>query len=137
MIQISTDKKKLNIELIYQYLSKESYWAKGRDIDIVKRSIENSLCFGVYNNGKQIGFARVITDYSVFAWLLDVFILEKYRGKGYSKELMSAIMAHDKLQNLQRWGLGTDDAHGLYKQFGFKSLRKSQNIMEISKVKID
>lgn len=123
--------------MIYQYLSKESYWAKGRDIDIVKRSIENSLCFGVYNNGKQIGFARVITDYSVFAWLLDVFILEKYRDKGYSKELMSAIMAHDKLQNLQRWGLGTDDAHGLYVQFGFKSLRKPQNIMEISKVKID
>ncbi len=91
MIQISTDKKKLNIELIHQYLSKESYWAKGRGIEIVKRSIENSLCFGVYINGEQIGFARVITDYSTFAWLLDVFILDKFRGKGYSKELMSAI----------------------------------------------
>lgn len=136
MIQISTDKKKLNIELIHQYLSKESYWAKGRDIDIVKRSIDNSLCFGVFKNGKQIGFARVLTDYCVFAWLLDVFIIEKFRGKGYSKELMSAIMTHKKLQNLQRWGLVTDDAHGLYEQFGFKYLRKPQNMMEISKLKI-
>ena len=137
MIQISTDKKRLDIEVIHEFLSKDSYWAKGRDIEIVKRSIENSLCFGVYNDDKQIGFARVVTDYAVFAWILDVFILVDYRGKGYGKMLMNAIMTHNKLQNLQRWGLGTEDAHGLYEQFGFRPLRKPGNIMEISKRKTD
>jgi GNAT superfamily N-acetyltransferase len=137
MIEISTDKNKLDIKLIHEYLSKESYWTKGRDIEVIKRSIDNSLCFGVYNDQKQIGFARVITDYAVFAWLLDVFILDNFQNKGLGKNLMSVIMSHEKLQNLQRWGLGTDDAHELYKQFGFKSLRKPQNMMEISKVKID
>ncbi len=137
MIQISTNKKKLDIKLIHEFLSKESYWAKGRDIEVVKRSIENSLCFGVYDDEKQIGFARVVTDFAIFAWLLDVFILENYRGKGYGKMLMKAIMSHDKLQNLQRWGLGTDDAHGLYEQFGFKPLRKPGNMMEISRRKTD
>jgi GNAT superfamily N-acetyltransferase len=133
MIQISTDKQKLNIDLIHSYLSRESYWAKDRDMEIVKTSIDNSLCFGVYLENKQIGFARVVSDYSVFAWIMDVFILEDYRGNGYGKNLMSAIMAHEKLQNLQRWGLGTEDAHGLYEQFGFKPLSKPQNMMEISK----
>ena len=133
MIQISTDKTRLDIDLIHEFLSKESYWAKGRDIEIVKRSIENSLCFGVYLNNKQIGFARVISDYAVFAWLLDVFILPDFRGKGYSKRLISAIMAHEKLQSVVRWGLGTDDAHGLYSQFGFTPLQKPQNMMEIKK----
>ena len=137
MSQISTNKTRLDINLIHNYLSNESYWAKGRDIDIVKRSIDNSLCFGVFNDNGQIGFARVVTDYAVFAWIMDVFILKDYRGNGYGKKLMSAIMTHENLQNLQRWGLGTDDAHGLYKQFGFKPLRKPQNMMEISKVKID
>jgi GNAT superfamily N-acetyltransferase len=137
MIHISTDKNKLDIKLIHEYLSNDSYWAKGRDIEIVKRSIANSLCFGVYNNDTQIGFARVITDYAVFAWILDVFILDDFKCKNYGKRLMSEIMTHDKLQNLQRWGLGTDDAHGLYEQFGFKPLRKPQSMMEISKAKSD
>ena len=131
MIQISTDKTRLDIDLIHGYLSKESYWAIGRDIEIVKRSIDNSLCFGVYINDKQIGFARVVTDYAVFAWIMDVFILKDYRGNDYGKKLMNAVMTHEKLQNLQRWGLGTDDAHGLYEQFGFKALSKPQNMMEI------
>lgn len=131
MIHISTDKKGLDIVLIHGYLSKESYWAIGRDIEIVKRSIENSLCFGVYEGEKQIGFARVVSDYAVFAWIMDVFIHKDYRGKGYGKKLMNAIMSHDKLQNLQRWGLGTEDAHGLYEQYGFKPLSKPQNMMEI------
>ena len=135
MIQISTDKKKLDIDLIHEYLSNESYWAKGRDIEIIKRSIDNSLCFGVYNNDRQIGFARVVSDFAVFAWIMDVFILKEHRGNGYSKLLMKSIMAHDKLQNLQRWGLGTDDAHGLYKQFGFQPLSKPQNMMEITRKK--
>ena len=137
MVLISTDNTKLDIHLIHEYLSRESYWAKGRDIDIVKRSIDNSLCFGVYDDSRQIGFARVVTDYAVFAWIMDVFILKDYRNKGFGKKLMKAIMTHKKHQNLQRWGLGTDDAHGLYKQFGFTPLRKPQNMMEISKGVID
>ncbi len=133
MIQTSTDKTRLDIDLIHDYLSKESYWAIGRDIEIVKRSIENSLCFGLYMGDKQIGFARVVTDYAVFAWIMDVFILKDYRGNGFGKQLMNAIMTHEKLQNLQRWGLGTEDAHGLYKQFGFSPLSKPQNMMEIKR----
>lgn len=131
LIQISTDKSKLDIILIHNYLCNESYWAKGRTFETVAKSIENSLCFGVYLDEKQIGFARVVTDYAVFAWIMDVFIFKDYRGNGYSKKLMNAIMTHENLQNLQRWGLGTDDAHGLYEQFGFKQLSKPQNMMEI------
>ena len=131
MIEISTDKEKLDIQVIHNYLSNESYWARGRAIETVQRSIENSLCFGVYSENKQVGFARVITDYAVFAWLLDVFILPEYQGKGYGKKLMKAIMKHSNLQGLRRWGLGTDDAHGLYKQFGFAPLQKPENMMEI------
>ena len=131
MIEISTNKKKLNIQLIHNYLSNESYWAKGRSLETVQRSIENSLCFGVYTENSQVGFARVITDYAVFAWLLDVFILPEYQGKGYGKKLVKAIITHPDLQGLRRWGLGTDDAHELYKQFGFTSLQKPENMMEI------
>lgn len=131
MIEISTDKEKLDIQVIHNYLSNESYWAKGRAMETVQRSIENSLCFGVYSENKQVGFARVITDYAVFAWLLDVFILPEYQGKGYGKKLMQAITTHNDLQGIRRWGLGTDDAHGLYKQFGFAPLQKPENMMEI------
>lgn len=131
MIEISTDKQKLDIQIIHNYLSKESYWAKGRSMETVQRSIDNSLCFGVYTENKQVGFARVVTDYAVFAWLLDVFILPEYQGKGYGKKLMQTIMTHEKLQGLRRWGLGTDDAHELYKQFGFTPLNKPENVMEI------
>ncbi|WP_319592004.1 GNAT family N-acetyltransferase [uncultured Draconibacterium sp.] len=131
MIEISTNKQKLDIQLIHNYLSNESYWAKGRSLETVQRSIENSLCFGVYTENSQVGFARVVTDYAVFAWLLDVFILPEYQGKGYGKKLMQAIITHPDLQGLRRWGLGTDDAHELYKQFGFTSLQKPENMMEI------
>ena len=137
MIQISTDKSRLDIELIHNYLSNESYWAKGRSIEKVKLSIENSICFGVYLDEAQIGFARVVTDYAVFAWILDVFILKDFQGRGYGKKLMNTIMTQNNLQNLLRWGLGTDDAHGLYKQDGFKPLKKPQNMMEIVAVKPD
>lgn len=137
MIQISTDKSRLNIELIHNYLSNESYWAKGRSIEKVKLSIENSICFGVYLDETQIGFARVVTDYAVFAWILDVFILKDFQGRGYGKKLMNTIMTQNNLQDLLRWGLGTDDAHGLYEQYGFKPLRKPQNMMEIVAVKTD
>jgi GNAT superfamily N-acetyltransferase len=137
MIQISTDKSRLDIELIHNYLSNESYWAKGRSIEKVKLSIENSICFGVYLDEAQIGFARVVTDYAVFAWILDVFILKDFQGRGYGKKLMNTIMTQNNLQNLLRWGLGTDDAHGLYEQYGFKPLKKPQNMMEIVAVKPD
>jgi GNAT superfamily N-acetyltransferase len=137
MIQVSTDKSRLDIELIHNYLSNESYWAKGRSIEKIKLSIENSICFGVYLDKTQIGFARVVTDYAVFAWILDVFILKDFQGRGYGKKLMNTIMTQNNLQNLLRWGLGTDDAHGLYEQYGFKPLRKPQNMMEIVAVKTD
>jgi GNAT superfamily N-acetyltransferase len=137
MIKISTDKSRLDIKLIHNYLSNESYWAKGRSIEKVRLSIENSICFGVYLDEAQIGFARVITDYAVFAWILDVFILKDFQGRGYGKKLMNTIMTQNNLQNLLRWGLGTDDAHGLYEQYGFKPLRKPQNMMEIVAVKTD
>ncbi len=129
---ISTDKSKLDIPLIYQYLSCESYWAKGRSLKTVETSIENSLCFGVYTDDTQIGFARVVTDYAVIAWVMDVFILNEYRGNGLGVMLMSTIMNHEKLQKLQRWGLGTEDAHGLYEKFGFKTIQKPANWMEIT-----
>ncbi|MDB4335128.1 GNAT family N-acetyltransferase [bacterium] len=127
---MSTNKEKLDIEMIHTYLSEESYWAKGRSIQKVKVSIENSMCFGVYNGEQQVGFARVITDHAIFAWVLDVFILPEYRGKGLGKKLMSTIVNHPELQELGRWGLGTDDAHGLYQQFGFKALENPDKMME-------
>ncbi len=133
MIEISTDKSKLNINVIHKYLSEESYWAKDRNIETIQRSIDHSLCFGVYINDNQVGFARVVTDYTIYAYIMDVFILKEYQGKGYGKSLMNVIMNHQELQNLNRWGLATNDAHGLYKQFGFESLSKPEIMMEIKK----
>ncbi len=127
----STDKSKLNIEYIHHFLSKESYWAKNIPMDIVKASIEGSLCFGVYENNKQIGFARVITDYATFGYLADVFIEKDYRGKGLSKELMRFIMEQDVIKNLRRFMLATLDAHGLYAQFGFESQEGNKRLMGV------
>lgn len=120
--QISTDPSLLDISIIFNYLSNESYWAKGITQTVIEKSIANSLCFGVYKNGEQIGFARLITDKATFAYLADVFIIEVYRGKGLSKWLMEVIQAHPELQGLRRWMLGTRDAHGLYEQFGWTVL---------------
>jgi len=118
---ISTDKSKLDLEIISDFLSNRSYWAKGRSKETIEKSIENSLCFGVYDlENRQVGFARVISDYAVFAWLLDVFILENQRGKGLGRLLMTEIINHKSLQGLKRCGLGTKDAHSLYEKFGFK-----------------
>jgi GNAT superfamily N-acetyltransferase len=127
----STDKTKLNIEYIHYFLSKESYWAKNIPIELVKTSIEGSLCFGVYHQGKQIGFARVITDYATFGYLADVFIDKKYRGKGLSKELMKFIMEQDVIKKLRRFMLATLDAHSLYAQFGFESQEGNKRFMSI------
>jgi len=130
---ISTDSSRLNLEIIHHYLSEESYWAKNIPFETVKKSVENSLCFGLYHHNKhslpvarQVGFARLITDKATFAYLADVFILEEYRGKGLSKFLMATIHAHPELQTLRRWMLGTRDAHGLYAQFGWVPFAEEQ-----------
>ena len=120
--RISTEKSLLALTVIHQYLSEESYWAQNIPLEVVKRAIENSLCFGLYYKNTQIGFARVITDKSTFAYLADVFILPSHRGKGLSKWLLETIHAHTDLQNLRRWLLGTKDAHALYAHFGWEPL---------------
>ncbi len=127
----STDKTKLQEEVIYNYLSKESYWAQNIPLDIVKQSIEGSICFGIYLNQEQIGYARVVTDCATFGYLADVFVLQEHRGKGLSKELMKFIMAHPSFKKLRRFMLATKDAQGLYKQFGFNNLSMPERIMEI------
>lgn len=129
-IYISNNKEKLDISIIHNFLNNDSYWAKGRSLETIQKSIDNSLCFGVYCESQQIGFARVVTDYAVFAWIMDVFIIKEYRGKAYGKELMNAIKTHEKLQNIQRWGLATNDAHGLYEKFGFKLIERPEIFME-------
>jgi GNAT superfamily N-acetyltransferase len=126
---ISTNKEKLDIDVVHHYLSVESYWAKNIPLNIVKKSIEGSMCFGVYDNDVQIGFARVITDEATFAYLADVFILENYRGQGLSKWLMQAILNCPSLQGLRRFLLATKDAHGLYAQFGFVPLQNPERMM--------
>lgn len=118
---ISSDPVRLDVALIHDWLSTKSYWAKGIPRALVDRAIAHSLNFGIYHVGQgQVGFARVITDRATFAYLADVFVLEAHRGKGLSKQLMQAILAHKELQGLRRWLLATRDAHTLYAQFGFK-----------------
>lgn len=130
-IEISTDKDKLQRDKIYQFLSEDAYWSKGLPRDVFDKSIENSLCFGLYlPNGEQIAFARVITDKATFAYLGDVFVTPEHRGKGLSKQLMRAIDAHPELQGLRRVLLATADAHDLYKQFGFTPLAAPDRMME-------
>jgi len=125
---ISTDKSKLDLNVIHGYLSR-SYWAENIPVEIVKRSVDNSLCFGVYVNEKQIGFARVISDYTTFAYLADVFILEEERGRGLAKRLMECILEHRQLRGLRNFCLMTKDAHSLYKRYGFKNIPKPENFM--------
>jgi N-acetylglutamate synthase-like GNAT family acetyltransferase len=132
-IIISTDKSTLDIPLIHQFLSEDSYWAKGIPLETVKRSIDNSLCFGIYKDNKQIGFARIISDLTTFAYLADVFNLPAHRKQGLSKRLVKEILAHPDLQGLRAILLGTLDAHELYRQFGFKELAKPERFMEIRK----
>jgi GNAT superfamily N-acetyltransferase len=127
---ISTDQSRLDLEMIHQFLSR-SYWAKNIPLATVRKSIQNSLCFGVYDGKRQIGFARVITDRATFAYLADVFILDQYRGKGLSKWLMECIMGHPELQGLRSWMLFTRDAHGLYRRFGFETLTTPERVMVI------
>jgi GNAT superfamily N-acetyltransferase len=126
---ISTDKNRLDLVAVHSYLS-TSYWAAGISLEIVKKSIEHSLNFGVYRGEQQVGFARVITDYTTFAYIGDVFILEEFRGQGLSKWLMEVIADHPDLQGLRRWLLLTRDAHGLYEKTGFVRPRTPERLME-------
>jgi len=128
--QISTDKRRLDLDVIHDFLRNRSYWAQGRSVEVIKRGIDNSLNFGVYKGDQQIGFARVVTDYATFAWLADVFLLEDYRGQGIGKWLVEVILAHPQLQGFRRWALATKDAHELYRSFGFDELRRPERWME-------
>ncbi|HKY29253.1 MAG TPA: GNAT family N-acetyltransferase [Pyrinomonadaceae bacterium] len=127
---ISTDRDRLDFAAIHDFLSHQTYWAKGRSLEVVKRSIDNSLPFGLFKDNKQIGFARVVTDYATFAWLADVFVLDEFRGRGLAKWLMEVILSHPELQGFRRWVLATKDAHGLYRNFGFNELKKPERWME-------
>jgi GNAT superfamily N-acetyltransferase len=131
-VEIKTDKNLLDINFITEFIS-NSYWARGRTIETMQICLDNSLNFGVYLQNRQIGFARIVTDYAQFAYIMDVFIQENYRGKGYSKKLMTYILEFDKLQNIKVWRLATSDAHGLYEQFGFHTVTKPENLMELTK----
>ena len=128
--EISTDKDRLDIGMIHRFLAEESYWAQTRTLEQTKTAIENSLCFGVYIDDRQIGFARVVSDFATFAYVGDVFVLSEFRGRGISKRLMEAMIAHPDLQGLRRWILATRDAHGLYDQFEFSSLKFPERWME-------
>ena len=129
--EISTDKSRLDVDVIHRFLSEESYWANKRSIEQTKIAIENSICFGVYLGERQIGFARVVSDKATFAYIGDVFILDEFRGRGLSKLLMQSMLEHPELQGLRRWILATKDAHGLYEQFGFSVLKFPERWMEL------
>lgn len=129
-ITISTDPYRFDLKVVRGFL-KTAYWCEDVPREVVERAIRSSLCFGMYEFGHQVGFARVITDRATYAYLADVFVLESHRGRGLSKRLMEAIVSHKDLQGLRRWSLITRDAHGLYAQFGFKPLSQPERQMEI------
>jgi GNAT superfamily N-acetyltransferase len=130
MIEITTERARIDIDRVHNYLCKESYWAKGIPRDVVECSIEHSLPFAAYDGELLVAFARVVTDYAVFAYLADVFVVPAHRGRGISQQLMAAIRSHPRLQGLRRWSLVTRDAHGLYEQFGFRPLAAPERHME-------
>ena len=127
---ISTDRNRLDIRVIHDFISNQSYWAQGRPLETVQRSLDNSLNFGLHENDRQIGFARVVTDYATFAWIADVFVLPEHRGQGLSKWLMEVILSHPDLQGFRRWVLATKDAHSLHAGFGFIALHRPERWME-------
>lgn len=136
---VSTDKARLDVELIHRFLA-ATYWARGIPAAVVRRAIDHSLCFGLYENSqegeRQVGFARVITDYATFAYLSDVFVLEAYRGRGLGDWLVATILAHPDLQGLRRWSLVTREAHGLYRKHGFTALANPERYMEIADLEV-
>jgi N-acetylglutamate synthase-like GNAT family acetyltransferase len=128
---ISTDPSRLDLPWIHNYLANDSYWARGISFPRFQKSVENSLCFGVYYQAAQVGFGRVISDYATFAYLGDIFIAEPYRQQGLGKWLVDCMIKHPDLQGLRRWMLVTKDAHGLYEQYGFAPLKQPESVMEI------
>jgi GNAT superfamily N-acetyltransferase len=130
-IEISTDKDRLDVGVIHGFLANDSYWVPGISRSSVEKCIKHSFCFGVYTDGRQIGFARVVTDFVRYAHLLDVFVLPEYRGRGIAKLLMENILAHPELRTIVRYTLGTQDAHGLYAQFGFTAPANPERQMEL------
>jgi GNAT superfamily N-acetyltransferase len=128
--EISTDPARIDVDLVHEFLT-SSYWAQGIPLETVRRSIENSISFGIYHGGQQVGFARIISDLATFAYLADVFVLPTHRGRGLSRWLMECIVGHPDLQGLRRWMLATRDAHGLYAQFGFTAVKKPDRWMEL------
>ncbi len=122
---ISMDKGRLDLAMIHDFLANQSYWAKDIPLEVMKRSIENALCFGVYHQGRQVGFASVVTDYATIAYVGDVFIIEPYRGKGLGKRLVRTIVDCPELQGLRLWLLGTKDAHELYRKYGFRKVAET------------
>src|SRR4051812_27514434 len=131
---ISDNPLKLEIDVIHGYL-RRSYWAENISRELVERSVQNSLCIGIYApTGEQVGLVRLITDFATFAWVCDVFVLEAHRGRGLSKAAINAALTHPRLQPLRRFALATRDAHGLYQQFGFTPLAQPENQMERRRV---
>jgi GNAT superfamily N-acetyltransferase/uncharacterized damage-inducible protein DinB len=128
---VSTDPALLDVPLLHDFLANRSYWATDRAAEVVRRSLDHSLCFGLYERGKQVGFARVVTDRATFAWLCDVFVLEQYRGQGLGKWLVESVLGHPALQQLRRVLLGTRDAHGLYARHGFTPLADPGRFLEV------
>lgn len=133
--EISTDPARVDVGMVHEFLT-NSYWAKGIPLETVRRSIENSIAFGVYYGRQQVGFARIISDLATFAYLADVFILPSYRARGLSIWLMECIVSHPDLQGLRRWMLATQDAHGLYAKFGFTPIKSSEPWMEIHRTDV-
>ncbi len=127
---VSTDPQRLELAVVHRFLS-NSYWSQGLPLDVLKRAIAGSLCFGLYQGNAQVGFARVITDRATFAYLCDVFVLDSHRGKGLGRWLMEAVSCHPELQGLRRFVLVTRDAHGLYEKFGFRPLARPAGYMEL------
>lgn len=127
----SDDKNRIDVTAVHHYLSTQSYWAQEIPLELVAKSIANSLCFGIYKEARQIGFARWITDRATFGYLADVYVEEEFRGQGLSKKLMTIMLFHEDLQGLRRYQLATKDAHSLYSQFGFKPMEDPNSIMAI------
>jgi GNAT superfamily N-acetyltransferase len=128
---ISTDPRRLDLHVVHDFLT-NCYWAKGIPLEVVERSIQHALCFGIYDgSGRQVGFARVVSDFATVAYLGDVFVLESHRGHGLGKWMMEFVIEHPALQGMRRWILLTRDAHGFYKQFGFSALKSADRYMEL------
>jgi GNAT superfamily N-acetyltransferase len=129
-LRISTDRGDVDLDVVHGFLSRDAYWCPGIPRAVVERALANSLCFSALRDGRQVGFARVVSDFATFAYLADVFVLPEFRGQGVSKALMQAVFAHPQLQHLRRFMLATADAHGLYAQYGFTAVARPERLME-------